>query len=177
MALVEMGIRANPDYWRLYFTLGFIHFWDRKDYKAAQQAFEKGSENPKALYWMKVMAASMAQRANDPNTAILLWKGIQETVEDKTVQKNAQEHLNALYVDQFVPELERRVELFRQRTGRLPSTWLDLLQERLVPGIPLDPNKKPYRLMPDGTVQVENPDSLPFITRGLPPEAKKSAQP
>ena len=177
VALVEKGIRANPDYWRLYFTLGFIHFWDRKDYKAAQQAFEKGSENPKALYWMKVMAASMAQRANDPNTAILLWKGIQETVEDKTVQKNAQEHLNALYVDQFVPELERRVELFRQRTGRLPSTWLDLLQERLVPGIPLDPNKKPYRLMPDGTVQVENPDSLPFITRGLPPEAKKSAQP
>ena len=36
VALVEKGIRENPEYWRLYFTLGFIHYMDRKDYQAAQ---------------------------------------------------------------------------------------------------------------------------------------------
>src|SRR5436305_12414397 len=66
VALAEKGIRANPDYWRLYFTLGFIHYFDRKDYKAAEQAFEKGSEHPQALSWMKVMAATMAQHAGEP---------------------------------------------------------------------------------------------------------------
>ena len=40
--LVEKGIRENPSYWRLYFTLGFIHYVDRHDPKAAEQAFSKG---------------------------------------------------------------------------------------------------------------------------------------
>src|SRR5215470_12562555 len=153
VALVEKGIGANPDYWRLYFTLGFIHFWDRKDYKAAQQAFEKGSENPKALYWMKVMAASMAQRANDPNTAIYIWKRIYESVEDKTVRQNAIQHIAALHVDRDVPELERRVAMFRQKTGHLPSDWYDLIREGLLHGVPIDPTRQPYKLMPDGSVQ------------------------
>src|SRR5215469_6606361 len=70
VALLEKGIRANPDYWRLYFDLGFVHYFDRKDPKAAQQAFARGSENPKAFTWMKALAASMAERANDPQTAL-----------------------------------------------------------------------------------------------------------
>lgn len=177
VALVEKGIRANPDYWQLYYTLGFIHFWDRKDYKAAEQAFRKGAENPHALYWMKVMAASMAARANDPNTAILLWKGIYESVEDKMVRSNAVEHINALLVDRDITELERRIAIFRERTGRLPSDWPDMIRERLLGGIPIDPTRHPYKLMPDGTVQVEDPDSLPFITQGLPPGWKKSTKP
>lgn len=174
--LVEKGIRANPDYWQLYYTLGFIHYWDRHDYKAAEQAFRKGSENPHALYWMKVMAASMAQRANDPNTAIMLWKGIYESVEDRMVRSNAAEHINALIVDSVVPELERRIATFRERTGRLPAGWNEMVRERLLAGIPVDPQKHPYKLMPDGTVQVEDPDSLPFITQGLPPGWKKSTK-
>ena len=65
VALVEKGIRANPTYWRFYFTLGFIHYMDRHDYKAAEQAFQKGSEIPGALPWMKVMAARMAEKGED----------------------------------------------------------------------------------------------------------------
>src|ERR1700739_774212 len=57
VALVEKGIRANPSNWRLYFTLGFIHYTDRHDAKAAEAAFQKGSEVPGALPWMKALAA------------------------------------------------------------------------------------------------------------------------
>lgn len=177
VALVEKGIRANPDYWRLYFTLGFIHYLDRHDYKAAQQAFEKGSENPKALYWMKVMAAKMAEKAEDPNTAIYLWSRIYESVEDKMVRENALQHIAAAHVDLDIAELDRRIAIFQQRSGRLPESWQDLVRQGLLQGVPLDPTNQPYKLMADGTVQVEAPDSLPFITRGLPPGWKKSSNP
>lgn len=176
VALVEKGIRANPDWWQLYYTLGFIHYWDRKDYKAAAEAFRKGAENPKALYWMKIMAATMAERAHDPNTAILMWKGIYDSVEDKMVRENAIQHMNALIVDRDVSELGRRITLFREKTGRLPSSWNDLIRESLLGGIPVDPARHPYKLMPDGTVQVQNPEGLPFITRGLAPDTKKSTK-
>lgn len=177
VALVEKGIRANPDYWRLYFTLGFIQYLDRHDYKAAQQAFEKGSENPKALYWMKGMAARMAEKANDPNTAIYLWSRIYESVEDKMVRENALQHIAAAHVDLDVAELDRRIELFQQRNGHPPERWQDLVREGLLQGIPLDPTNRPYRLIANGTVEVEDPESLPFITRGLPPGWKKSSKP
>src|SRR5689334_10025308 len=49
VALIEKGIRENPKYWRLYFNLGFVHYIDRHDPRAAQEAFEKGSEVPGAL--------------------------------------------------------------------------------------------------------------------------------
>ena len=174
VALVEKGIRANPDYWRLYFTLGFIHYLDRKDYKAAQQAFEKGSENPHAYAWMKVMAADMAQHAGEPALAMEIWKRLYENSEDKMIRENAAQHIAAIRVDQSIPELERRVAMYRQATGHLPATWADLVRARVLPGIPVDPAGTAYKLMPDGTVQVEDPDKLPYITEGLPPGWKKS---
>src|SRR5947209_2365658 len=174
VALVEKGIRNNPDYWRLYFTLGFIQYFDRKDYKAAEQAFEKGSENPDALPWMKVMAATMAQHAGEPGTAMEIWKRLYETAQDGMIRENALQHMAALRVDQDIPELERRVANYRQITGHLPSNWYELIRAGIVPGVPQDPTGTPYKLMPDGKVQVENPDVLPFITDGLPPGWKKT---
>ena len=177
VALVEKGIRANPDYWRLYFTLGFTYYFDLKDYTGAEQAFAKGAENPNAMPWMKVMAATMAQRAGQPSTAMELWKHLYESSQDKSMRENALQHMTALKVDYDVTELEKRVQAFRQNTGKLPSSWPDLVRAGLLRGIPADPNGNPYKLMPDGNVQVADPDNLPFITQGLPPGWKKSTKP
>src|SRR5215831_11611674 len=46
VALMEKGIAANPENWRLYYNLGFIHYQDRRDFRAAQDAFERGSRVP-----------------------------------------------------------------------------------------------------------------------------------
>src|SRR4051794_245088 len=35
IALVEYGIRNNPQDWNLYYQLGFIYYMDKKDYPAA----------------------------------------------------------------------------------------------------------------------------------------------
>jgi hypothetical protein len=34
--------------------------------------------------------------------------------------------------------------------------------------VPLDPLGNPFKLMPDGSVEVSDPNDLPFITRGTP---------
>jgi tetratricopeptide (TPR) repeat protein len=163
VALVEKGIRNNPTYWRLYFTLGFIHYMDRHDYKAAQQAFEKGSEVPGALSWMKVMAARMAEKADDPSTAGYLWKTIYETTTDKDIKHTAVLHLQSLQAEAEIAELERRTMTYEQRFGKLPESWMDLIRAGLLRGIPEDPTGTPYRLRLDGTVQVEDPKKLPYV--------------
>ena len=165
VALVEKGIRENPTYWRLYFTLGFIHYVDRRDYKAAQQAFKKGSEVPGALPWMKVMAARMAEKADDPSTAGYLWKTIYETTADRDIKQTAVKHLTSLRAQADIEELERRTRAYEQKFGKLPESWSDLMRAGLLRGVPTDPDGLPYKLRLDGTVQVEDPKKFPYIER------------
>jgi hypothetical protein len=166
VALLEKGIRANPDYWRLYFTLGFVHYLDRRDFKAAEQAFYKGSQIPGAFPWMKTMAARMAEKGDEIGTAIDLWKAVYENNQDTTVRDNALKHLKSLRADMDIEELEHRVQLYRERAGSLPATWTDLVRTGILPGIPIDPSGAPYELRPNGTVWVTDTEQMPFVGQG-----------
>lgn len=166
VTLLEKGIRENPEYWRLYFTLGFVHYVDRHDYKAAQQAFQKGSEVPGALPWMKTMAARMAERSADLDTALELWKAVYDTNTEKMIRETALKHIASLQAEGQIEELERRVQTYRERTHVLPSRWSDLVRASLLRGIPLDSSGAAFKLMPDGTVQVEDPKKFPFLGEG-----------
>jgi tetratricopeptide (TPR) repeat protein len=163
VALVEKGIRANPSYWRFYFTLGFIHYMDRHDYKAAEQAFQKGSEKPGALPWMKVMAARMAEKGEDAETAAYLWKTIYDTTSDNMIKDNAAKHLISLRAEADMDELERRTKAYRERFGANPRDWSELVRAGLLRGVPMDPNGVPYKLLPNGTVQVEDPSQYSYL--------------
>src|SRR5437764_2241823 len=173
VVLVEKGIRANPEYWRLYFTLGYIHYFDRKDYKAARQAFQTGSERPGAYSWMNVMAAEMAHRAGESSLAEEIWAKLLESTQDEMVKDNARRHLAALQMEKEIDEISKRIAIFQQRTGQLPSNWYDLIRAGLLRGIPIDTLQNPLKLMPDGTVQVADPDKYQFLTKGLPPGYKR----
>jgi tetratricopeptide (TPR) repeat protein len=165
VALLEKGVRNNPEYWRMFFTLGFIHYLDRKDYKAAQEAFERGSEVPGALPWMKLMAARMAEHAAEIDTAITLWRGVYDMSKDKDVRQTALNHIASLTADAQMMELERIIEAYRKQTGRIASNWTELEQAGLLRGIPLDPTGSPYKLN-YGAVQVEDPKKFPFLGDG-----------
>jgi len=161
--LVEKGIRKNPAYWRLYFTLGFVHYIDRNDPRSAQVAFQKGSEVPGALPWMKVMAARMAERSKDVTTSMLLWQGVAETSQDNNVKETARRHLVSLRADRDITELERLVTAYREQKRTLPANWADLIRAGLLRGIPLDPGGEPYVLNPDGKVDVKDASKYPYL--------------
>jgi len=163
VTLLEKGIRENPSYWRLYFTLGFVHYMDRRDPKAAQDAFERGSNVPGALPFMRVMAARMAERAYDLTTAMYIWKTVYDTAADPMVKDTAVKHLASLQVKVDTEDLARRVQFYKQKTNASPASWSDLVRGGLLRGVPLDPNGAAYKLMPDGTVTVEDPSKFRFL--------------
>ena len=175
--LVRYGIRENPGDWRLYYNLGFIYYWDKKDYLAAAQAFEQGSKVPNAHPFLKVLAARMAERGGDLQTARILWTMTYENSQDKQIKDNAISHLRALQVDETVPQLENLTSRYLQRTGRYPQNWADLIRAGYLDAIPVDPVGHPYKLAPGGKVEVAVPADLPFITRGLSPGVEASEKP
>ncbi len=172
--LVEKGIRENPNEWRLYYALGFLHYMERKDYAAAASAFERGSHVPGAHPSLKILAAAMAQHAGDLATARLLWTTTYQTTQDSMIRENALKHLQALRADEDVDQLEALVQAYHQRSGRFPASFNDLIAAGMLRGIPVDPLGRPYLLRPQGRIEVQHPDDLPFITRGLPPGKEAS---
>ncbi len=167
--LVQRGIRENPDEWRLYYELGFLEYMELQDPRAAAQAFENGSKVPHAHPFLKILAAAMAQHAGEEELARMLWTATYETSSDPMIRANAVKHLTALRVDHEVQQLETMVQQFRERTGRTPASFLEMISAGYLRRLPVDPAGHPYRLRPDGRVEVQSPEDRPFIRRGLPP--------
>jgi hypothetical protein len=170
--LMQFGIQNNPDDWKLYYDLGFVYYIDLQDYKNAADTFARGSKVPHAHPFMRLMAAQMAEHAADFNTARMLWSATYENTQDKNIRDNALEHLRALRVDEDVTHLQEAVTRFGNRTGRLPSSMSELAEAEGLQGIPVDPEGHPYKLTPEGRVEVRVPDDFPFATEGLPPGFK-----
>lgn len=167
--LMENGIRSNPDEWRLYYNLGFIYYFELQDYPRASEAFARGAERPGAHPFLKVLAAKMAQNAGEIETARMLWITTFESTSDEHIKFNAATHLKALQSDENVILLEKLVQLYREKTGRVPRSLVDLVYANMLSDIPLDPAGRPYKLTTEGRVEVRNPDDIPFVTKGLPP--------
>jgi tetratricopeptide (TPR) repeat protein len=167
--LEEFGIRNNPNEWRLYYNDGFIHYMELKDYAGAAEAFARGAKVPNAHPFLAIMAAKMAEHAGDLQMARLMWSTTYEGSKDSSVRANAAAHLRALQVDEDVTNLEAAIGRYRQMNGRLPSSFSDLEATGFIQGTPSDPLGHPYKVMPDGRVEVQVPDDLPFIDKGLPP--------
>jgi len=154
IALLERGIQANPEYWRFYEDLGFIYYFELKDYAKASAAFEEGSRNPDAQIWMKIMAAKIAAEGESLSTSIFLWNEVYATAKDPQVKENALTHLELLRVEQDCQQLDALANEFEKRAGRRPARVAELVQAGLLKSLPVDPRNYPYVFGPDGKAEL-----------------------
>jgi tetratricopeptide (TPR) repeat protein len=142
--LLERGIVANPDYWRLWEDLGFIYYWDMKDYEHAARAFQTGSRQPGALPWMRVLAASVAGQGGEVQTSRMLWMEIARTAGNDSIRHSAEIHLAALDAEESLRKLNGLLALYMQKEGHVPHSLQDLVAAGYLRGIPLDPSGEPF---------------------------------
>jgi hypothetical protein len=170
--LIERGIRENPEYWRFYEDLGFIYYFNLKDYTKASQAFFEGSKNPQAQIWMKVMAAKIAAEGNSFTTSKFLWSEIYQSTKDEMVKKNALDHLKLMKVQEDCEGLNGLNDEFERRTGHRARRIRDLISAGLLAGVPVDPAGFEYVIGDDGKVEL-NLDSPLLETQVLLEPKKK----
>jgi tetratricopeptide (TPR) repeat protein len=152
--LIQSGIKANPDYWRLYEDLGFVYYFDLKDYPKASEAFLEGSKIPGALIWMKVMAAKIAAEGESYETSVFLWNDIYSTTTDPQVKKNAAMHLQVLKANEDCRKLNLLADEFEKRFKRRPKRISELLQAGLLQKTPVDPAGYAYEFDEDGKAEL-----------------------
>jgi hypothetical protein len=164
--LLERGIRENPDQWRLYEDLGFLYYYNFRDYAKSSAAFLEGSKNPASLLWMKVLAAKVLDQGENVDTSAFLWQEIYNSTQNEDVRKNAMTHLQLLRAEADCQHLDLLATQYTKNTGRQPDSLRDLVNAGLIPGVPVDPLGVPYIFNTDGKAQL-NPESKLFKDSGL----------
>jgi len=163
--LIQRGIQANPEYWRLYEDLGFVYYFDLKDYQKASEAFLEGSKRPNAQIWMKVMAARIAAEGESFETSAFLWQDIYNSTADPTIKKNAELHLRLLRVREDCKHLDALADEYAKRYAKRPTRMNELVWAGLLPGIPADPLGFAYIFSDEGKAEL-NLDS-PLLEQQL----------
>lgn len=161
--LLKKGISANPGVPDLYLSLGFVYYWQLKDYKKAAAVFLEGSKYQKGKMWLKNLAAYTLARGGDRTTSKYLWEQIYEAADNKRSKENAMAHLVELQAEDQMEALEKVVARFHEQTGRFPHSFVELATRGYLRGIPVDPTGVPYLLDPQsGKVMVSADTKLPI---------------
>jgi len=160
LALLRRGIVANPDYWRLWEDVGFVYYWDLKDYPAAARAFQAGSERPGAMEWMRVLAAKVAAQGGELATSRFLWSEIARQAGNEQIRKNAEEHLVALQATEEITRLSELVALYNSHQGKPAHSFQELVVTGYLRALPRDPSGKLYILDAGGHVRLSPRSSV-----------------
>jgi hypothetical protein len=152
--LLERGIQANPNDWQLYQDLGNVYYFDAKDYVKAAAAFEEGSKNPKAMIWMKVLAAKIAGQGQSLDTSYFLWQQVYDTTTDELIRKNAASHLRLLKADLDLRALDQRLDEYEKQTGKRAKRMSELVEAGLLKKLPTDVDGFPYVVGTSGKAEL-----------------------
>jgi tetratricopeptide (TPR) repeat protein len=158
--LIQRGIRENPDYWRFYSDLGFVYYFDLKDYKKASDAFLEGSKNPHALVWMKMMAARVLEEGETRENSAFLWSEIYKSTTDPEIKKNALTHLQLLRAEADCEQLNKIAAEYEKRTGQHVTSMRELINAGLLTRAPIDPVGFVYVFDAEGKAQINETSPL-----------------
>jgi tetratricopeptide (TPR) repeat protein len=158
IALLEKGLKANPDRWWLAYDLAFLHYVHTGDFNAAADWFTKAAALPKAPAWLKTLAATTRATGGNRAGARQLLHELR-TSEEAYIRQAADRLLQQLDALDVVDLLTDAVRIFGERYGRNPSALQELVSARLVGGVLLDQYGVPFAYDPKTGVVAIGPTS------------------
>jgi tetratricopeptide (TPR) repeat protein len=173
IALLEKGLRDQPDKWEYMQDAGFVHYWWRHDYTAAADWFRRASEVDGSPWFLKSLAATTRAEGGDRRSSRTMWESIRESAEIDWLKSDAERRLRQLDELDRIVVVQQRVDRFIAQTGRVPADWMEMIRVGLIPGEPIDTNQTPYVLEPSGRVTIA--PSSPLFP--LPDEPRRVGTP
>ncbi len=156
IALLQKGLAARPDKWEYMQDIGFVHYWWRRDYRAAADWFERASQVPGAPWFLRSLAATTLAEGGDRQSSRIMWASILQSAEIDWLRREAERRLLQLRALDEMEGLQKAVDKVAQQTDRPVADWQDVSRAGTVP---LDPSGIPYEIR-DGRVRLSRKSVL-----------------
>ena len=168
IALLNQGIAANPEQWKLYQHLGYIH-WQRHEYQKAGEIYEAGAKLPGAPAWMFAMGARMRAEGGAGEAAREMYAHLYETSDDVYLKGMVERQLMQLDSIDERAKIRQLLSAYAKSTGHCAASWKEVaaplrtMRVRVdASGAPTDPSNTPYRLTTgDCNVAVDDHSPVP----------------
>ena len=144
--LLKKGLAANPDAWRLAFQLGFNSFFHLHDYQAAADYMAMAAKLPGRPAYVPELAARLYGEAHHPELALSFLAAMRQHNTDTTTAALLERRYQEALVERDLLLLDQAVRQYREAHGSSPLTLEVLVQEHLLPQIPVEPFGGQYRL-------------------------------
>ncbi len=143
IALLERGVEQDGD-WEYYEDIGFVHYWWKHDYVGAAEWFRKAATRPGAPSWLTGLAATTLAVGGSRESSRQLWTELLNGADASYIQGQAKHRLLQLDAMDAIDQLSASLQRFRDREGRMPRTWQELVTAERLPGVPVDPAGVPF---------------------------------
>lgn len=148
-ALLDRGRRFRSQDWIIPFFMGFNAFYFLQDYGQASLYLTEASQRPGSPPFLPLLAARMATKGGETQTAVAFLRHLEMQTEDQTVKEQIRKRLLALEGIWF---LEQAVEQYRQKFGKFPETLEVLVKQGMISQIPTDPYGGEFYLDSQGKI-------------------------
>lgn len=129
IALLEKGIRENPNEWRLYQDLAYI-YWQQGNaarveqrptfYAKAADWYDLGGKVPGSLWWMRDLAGLMRIKGGSRDAARLIYEGYLSS-DDRNISTQAVDRLKQLRSLDDLDVINSVLAKWKERNGSCPS--------------------------------------------------------
>jgi hypothetical protein len=126
IALLESGVRNNPQSWRLRQDYGFFHALYLGETERAAAILNEAAALPGAAFWLRTLAADLLLKGGSRADARRMWQQMYEQGEEGIIKENARLRLAILDSLDVADRLSALAAEFRSRTGRFPARLEEL---------------------------------------------------
>lgn len=174
VALLEKGLREQPNRWEYLQDIGFVHYWWRRDFRQAAAYFKRAGDIPGAPWWLGSLAATTLAQGGDRRSSRQLWTALRDSADNDWLRRDAERRLIQLNALDQIDQLQALVDQMARRQGHALTDWTPLVP--LLKGVPGDPSGTPYEIDANGRVHLSQssplwplPDEPPPTPHAPPP--------
>ena len=156
IALLNFGISANPNEWRLYQHLGYI-YWQAgnqtsgderaADYAKAGEWYERGSKVPGAMWWMRDLAGYMKIAGGSREAAYAIYSTYLNS-DDENIRKQAALRMKQLRALGEMDAINELLTRYKAQTGQCPTDLRQFAPQLRAMKLTLNDEQQPVD--PDG---------------------------
>ncbi len=148
-ALLERGRRYRSDDWVIPFFMGFNAFYFLHDSAKGAVYLMESARRPGGPPLVGLLAARLASKSGETETATAFLEQLLLQTEDGPTRDDIQKRIGAL---QGIAVLQRAVTNYRTLFGKVPDPPGVLVEQGILPQLPVDPYGGRFYINADGTV-------------------------
>lgn len=157
LRILERGIQRFPSDWRMRFQAGFICFAEVSDSECGATHLRAAAAAPDGPRWLPGLVGRLLVESSQTEAAIAYLRVELERATDPRLRERFEERLKEATFTRDLEKIGTALRTWRLRNGgEVPPSLNVLVEEKLLPGIPVDPFGGTYEIGPDGSVRSTN---------------------